>query len=217
MTNKKILVLLAFTVIIALIIYASASLQNTVINSVNSLGDYFRENRILGGLIFFGISVIAVLISPFSSLPLIPSAVLAWGSFLTFFLLFIGWIIGGIATYLAGSYSRDKIIKHFFSLEKIEYYKKRISARSQFWLVFLFRLAIPSEIAGYTLGIIRYQFGKYLLATFLAELPFALFVVYSSSILLSGRLMFFAGIVLVGLIIFYYIYREFNKRIKSNK
>lgn len=217
MDNKKILVFLAVLIAIALILCFSSYLRDVLFNLIGYLGDYLKENKILGGILFVAISAVAVLLSPFSSVPLVPSAIMAWGSFLTFFLLLSGWIIGGIAAYLVGSYSREKIIKRFFSFEKVEYYKKHISPQSQFWLVLFFRLAIPSEIAGYTLGIIRYQFGKYLLATFLAELPFAFFVIYSGSVLLSGRILFFTGVIFILSIAFFFFYREFQKKIKSQK
>ncbi len=184
-------------------------------NSVNYLGSYFGNYPFLGGLVFFGVSVVAVLISPFSSVPLVPSAIMAWGSLTTFFLMLPAWIIGGLLAYYVGSLSREKIIRHFISFEKVDYYKKRISPRSQFWLVLLFRLAIPSEVASYTLGIIRYDFWKYFLITILTELPFALFVIYSGSILVKGEILIFAAIAGVAVIVFYILYHEFNKKLKE--
>ncbi len=205
----------AFVVIIGLIFYASVSAQNALISSVVSIGDYFRENKVWGGFVFIIISTVAVLISPFSSVPLIPSAIMAWGSELTFLLLLPGWIIGGIFAYFIGSFSREKIIKRFVSFKKVEYYKERISARSQFWLVFLFRLTVPSEIASYTLGIIRYHFWKYFLATILTEIPFALFVVYSGSVLLSGKILYFGAVVLAGAAALYFLYRKVQRKIEK--
>lgn len=215
MNYRKYLTILAFAIIIGLVIYASAELQGNIINSVNYLGGYFRDHVVLGGLIFFGISMVSVLISPFSSIPLVPSAIMAWGSLATFFLMFPAWIIGGILAYYVGLLSGKKIIKRFISFEKVEYYRACISTRSQFWLVFLFRLAIPSEVAGYTLGIIHYDFWKYLLITIFTELPFALVVIYSGSILIKGKILIFAAVAGIAAIIFYVLYREFNKKLKN--
>ncbi|MFH1956183.1 MAG: hypothetical protein ABIJ28_00850, partial [Patescibacteria group bacterium] len=103
----------------------------------------------------------------------------------------------------------------FVSLEKVEYYKQKISARSQFFLVLLFRLAIPSEVAGYTLGIVQYNFSKYIIATFLAELPYAFFVVYLSAVLVSGRISLFIGVVILGIILFFLLCRYFQKKLKK--
>lgn len=214
MGNRKIFALLAVLFFVALILLSSSLLQDLLFSSIDFLGEYFKENKALGIIIFFVFSAVSVLLSPFTSVPFVPSAIMAWGNFLTFLILFLGWVTGGVFAYLVGSFSREKIIKKIFSFGKIERYKKRISPQTQFWLVLLFRLAIPSEIAGYTLGIIRYQFKKYLLATFLAELPFAFFVIYSSSVLLSGEILLFAGILLAGTIVFFLLYRAFHKKIK---
>jgi uncharacterized membrane protein YdjX (TVP38/TMEM64 family) len=215
MSFNKIVTILAFVIIIGLVIYASTEAQGAIIKSVDLLAGYFLAHKIAGAIIFFAISAVAVLISPFSSVPLIPSAVLAWGKTPTLALLLCGWMAGGIVAYYLGSYSRERIMKNFVSLERVEYYKNRISGRTQFWLVVLFRLAIPSEVAGYTLGIVRYEFKKYLLATFVVELAVALASVYSSSILLSGRITLFLGILLVVVIVLYLSYFTFQKKIKK--
>lgn len=207
----------AFAIIFGLMFYASSSAQNALVKYAGSIGDYFRENRILGGFIFTFVSAAAVLLSPFSSVPLVPSAIMAWGNFLTFWFLYLGWIIGGIVAYFVGSFFRERIIKRFITLEKVEYYKERISANSQFWLVLLFRLAIPSEAASYTLGIIRYHFWKYLIITILTEIVFALFVVYSGAILLSGKILYFGAVLLAGGAAVYFLYRYVQHRLKKQK
>jgi uncharacterized membrane protein YdjX (TVP38/TMEM64 family) len=215
MDQKKLISILALVVIVGLAIYGSSALQGNIVHSVNYLGDYFKGHPFLGGLIFFVISFFAVLLSPFSSVPLVPSAIMAWGSFITFSLILPAWILGGTVAYYLGLLSREKIIRHFISFGKVDYYKIRLSPKSQFWLVFLFRLAIPSEIAGYTLGIIRYDFWKYLLVTLLTELPFAIFVVYSGLILVKGEIFLFGIIALAAAAVFYFTYREFSKRLKK--
>jgi uncharacterized membrane protein YdjX (TVP38/TMEM64 family) len=213
MGYKKIITLVAFVILIGLVVYASSELQNHILNSVNYLGGYFRNHLFLGGLIFFAISVVSVLISPFSSVPLIPSAIMAWGSFLTLSLLFPAWVVGGILAYFIGSLTQEKILKRFISFEKVEYYKKRISPRSQFLLVFIFQTVTPSEISSYTLGIIRYDFEKYLAVIVLSDLLFAFFIVYATSALISGKIFLFAGVILLGSVVFYLVYREFQKKI----
>lgn len=205
----------AFAVIVGLMFYASSAAQNALVKYAGDIGNYFRLNPVWGGLIFTFVSAAAVLLSPFSSVPLAPSAIMAWGSFLTFWLLYFGWIIGGVIAYFIGSFFSERIIKRFIPLEKVEYYKERISARSRFWLVLLFRLAIPSEAASYTLGIIRYNFWKYLAVTILTEIIFALFVVYSSAILLSGKILYFAAVLLAGGAVLYFLYCFIQRRIKK--
>lgn len=210
-------ILFLFALIIILIIFFSYYFQDFILTSIENLSDYFQKNKFFGMFLFIGISSLSILLSPFTSVPLVPSAILAWGNFLTFLLLIVGWTIGSVFAYYIGSYSRKKIIKHFTSFNKIEYYKKTMSSHSQFWLVLFFRLAIPSEIASYTLGIIRYDFVKYLIITLFAELPFAFFVVYSSSALVNKKILIFISIVILGGSCFYLLYRAFRKKINNGK
>ncbi|MFA4817174.1 MAG: VTT domain-containing protein [Parcubacteria group bacterium] len=215
MKRKTTLRVAAFAVILGLMFYASSEAQSALVKYADSIGAYFRANAILGGIIFIAVSALAVLLSPFSSVPLVPSAIMAWGNFTAFWLLYLGWIIGGVIAYFVGSFFSEKIIKRFIPLEKVDYYRERISANSQFWLVFLFRLAIPSEAASYTLGIIRYDFWKYFAVTILTEIVFALFVVYSSAILLSGKILYFSAVILAGGAVLYFLYRYVQRRIKK--
>ncbi|OGI23416.1 MAG: hypothetical protein A3E91_03615 [Candidatus Moranbacteria bacterium RIFCSPHIGHO2_12_FULL_40_10] len=143
------------------------------------------------------VSTLAVIISPFSSLPLVPSAIMVWGNFVTFIFLVAGWFLGAWLGYLLGGWAGRKILKRWWNFEKVEYYKRKISPRAQFWLVFLFRLAIPSEVTGITLGIIRYHPGKYLLITFLTELPFAFAAVYLGGTLAEGNFLAFAVMIIL--------------------
>jgi len=101
------------------------------------------------------------------------------------------------------------------SSHKVEAYKKRIPEKAQFWVVLLFRLAIPAEITGYTLGIIRYPFGKYLLASFLSEIPFALLLVYSSQALIEKEMIWFLSLVSIGVLIISVAYLIFKNKLKK--
>jgi uncharacterized membrane protein YdjX (TVP38/TMEM64 family) len=215
MNTRRIIALVIFAVIISAVIYVASMAQSVALGSIDTIGAYLEAHRILGIFIFFGISVLAVLVSPLSSVPIVPSATLAWGGLITLGLLVPAWMVGAVFAYYIGAYSREKIIRRFVSFEKVEYYKKRISPRTQFWLVLLFRIAVPSELAGYTLGIVRYDFKKYLLATFLVELPVALVVIYSSSFLLSGRLLIFSEIIIGAILVFYIAYLILKKQIEK--
>lgn len=52
-------------------------------------------------------------------------------------------------------------------------YERRFRERVGFGSVLLFQLALPSEIPGYVLGIVRYPLGKYLAALAIVEVPYA--------------------------------------------
>ncbi len=51
-------------------------------------------------------------------------------------------------------------------------FEERITRRASFGFVLLLQLALPSEIPGYVLGLVRYPPGRYLAALAIAELPY---------------------------------------------
>ena len=83
-----------------------------------------------------------------------------------------------------------------------------------FPLLLLFRLAMPSE-TGYVFGLFRYDFCRYLLITFLAELPFAILIVYGSDAFIQTNWWSFAILFLVGVAIIALAYRLFIRRFEE--
>ncbi|MBU4455480.1 VTT domain-containing protein, partial [Patescibacteria group bacterium] len=194
--NKKILFTVLSVIIIAFVFWSSVTLQSLFYDSVGFLGKYIEQNRILGILIFMGLAAVSALFSPFSSVPLIPAGIMIWGGNIVFFLLTSGWLLGDLIAYSIGRFARRAVISRFVPQEKLDYYKEIISKKARFWFVLLFRFALPSEITGYALGIMRYHFGKYLLVTVLVEIPFAFLTVYSGEAFVKGNLLLFTSLVL---------------------
>ncbi|PIR69719.1 MAG: hypothetical protein COU47_01380 [Candidatus Niyogibacteria bacterium CG10_big_fil_rev_8_21_14_0_10_46_36] len=186
-------------ILIGVIFWSSGFLQSVFAEAQNFIETYIHESPILAVLVFVMLAVVAVVVSPFSSAPLVPLVIPAWGESLTIVLLVSGWLIGGIIIYFIGSALREPFLSHTGTTEKIEYYKSHISGRAQFGLVVLFRFAIPSEIAGYVLGIVRYHFGKYVIATITYEIFSATTLVYLSDAFLAGNPFYF--IVMLGVML----------------
>jgi len=198
---KKWLITLGFMVFFGAIFFAFAGFQQFLIERAEIIAIFIKNHEISGAIFFVFLNTLSVIFTFFSSFPLVPLALVAFGDIPTLIYLIIGWMLGGIISYFIGLFAGNKIAKLFLSLDKIDCYKNKISPNSQFWLVLLFRVAVPSEIAGYTLGVIRYHFGKYLIATFLSEFPFALLATYSSEALVERRFISFASTVIAGLLI----------------
>ncbi len=213
--NKKILITVLFFIIIAFVFWSSAALQDLFYGSVDYLEKYTDQNRTLGIIIFMGLAAVSALFSPFSSAPLIPAGVVIWGSGIVFFLLASGWLIGDLIAYLIGRFARRAIVTRFVPQEKLDYYKEMISKKARFWFVLLFRFALPSEITGYALGIIRYHFGKYLLATVLVEAPFAYLAVYSGEAFVKGNAVLFVSLILFTTAVIYLTLYYFRKKLKK--
>ncbi|MBU4256798.1 VTT domain-containing protein [Patescibacteria group bacterium] len=213
--NKKILFTVLSVIIIAFVFWSSVTLQSLFYDSVGFLGKYIEQNRILGILIFMGLAAVSALFSPFSSVPLIPAGIMIWGGNIVFFLLTSGWLLGDLIAYSIGRFARRAVISRFVPQEKLDYYKEIISKKARFWFVLLFRFALPSEITGYALGIMRYHFGKYLLVTVLVEIPFAFLTVYSGEAFVKGNLLLFTSLVLFSAAVIYLTLYYFKKKLKD--
>jgi uncharacterized membrane protein YdjX (TVP38/TMEM64 family) len=125
----------------------------------------------------------------------IPLAVYVWGNALSLLLLWVGWILGGAAAYGIARYLGRPVVRWLTdrALGRIERY---LGPKTPFRFVLLFQLGLPSEIPGYVLGLVKYPFGKYMLALAIAELPYTVATVYLGAGFIDAR----SGVVLaVGL------------------
>ena len=87
-----------------------------------------------------------------------------------------------------------------------------ISSRAPFSLVLLFQLAMPSELPGYLLGLVKYRFPKYLLALGLGELPYAVGTIYLGASFVERRTLALIGFGLVGALFILLVLRTFHRR-----
>ena len=142
------------------------------------VGETIREAPVWGAVIFFFASAASVLFLFLSSVLLVPSAILAWGKWLTFLLLSAGWLCGWMATYAIGRIFRDRA----FVEKKLsdQHIKNSIflSGKLPFSFVLIVVSSLPAEITGYALGAVRYPFWSFFLALVLVEIPFAFLLVF---------------------------------------
>ncbi|MFA6954639.1 MAG: VTT domain-containing protein [Thermoanaerobaculia bacterium] len=126
-----------------------------------------------GVVVFILFSALSAMLAFLSSAVLVPFGVYVWGANLTFFLLWVGWLLGGVAAYGVGRLLGRRVVMWLIDPDKLRRYEGRLSKEASFPLVLLFQLALPSEIPGYLLGLLRYPFWLYVAALAIAELPFA--------------------------------------------
>lgn len=212
-SSKIILRTIGLILIVAAFLFVVSVLERQFLRYIGPISSFLMAHDVLGIVLFILISVLLVLISPFSNWPLVPPAVAVWGSFMTFLMLLAGWFLGSLLAYTLGRYFGEKFFRRHYSFKKIDYYKKKISLGTQFGLVVLFRFAIPSEIASYTLGIIGYEVKRYLLATLLVEIPFAFAAIYLSYTLVTGNFYVYVIIVLAIVALIALASYEFNKKL----
>lgn len=126
-----------------------------------------------GVVVFILFSALSAMFAFLSSAVLVPIGVYVWGATLTFVLLWVGWLLGGVTAYAIGRYLGRRVVVWLVDPDKLRRYEGRLSKSARFPIVLLFQLALPSEIPGYLLGLLRYPFWLYVGALAIAELPFA--------------------------------------------
>tara|TARA_Y100000310_G_scaffold342172_1_gene444131 strand:- start:2669 stop:3322 length:654 start_codon:yes stop_codon:yes gene_type:complete len=216
--RKEVIYTAITVIIIAIIFWSSVSLQDFFFDLVEVAQIYIEANPTMGMLAFLGLAAAGAILSPFSSVPIVPFVIPIWGEVLTFTLLTIGWLIGGLLAYVVGRYAGYPLMKKFFSFDKVEELKQELPKRSSFLLVLLFRLATPSEITSYFLGVIRFRFWQYFWATLISEFVFAVLTIYLSDAVIEKDPILLALwlAVLVGIMLgTYYYYKKIRKRTRN--
>ncbi len=146
---------------------------------------------VLGMLIFVLLAMISAMVAFFSSAVVAPVAIYAWGDVVTLVLLWLGWLLGGIVSFFIGRYLGRGFVGMIVNEQKIKGWEHELGSRARFSHILLFQAAVPSEIPGYVLGILRYRFTLYLAALAITELPYAIATVYLGESFLEGESMIF--------------------------
>jgi uncharacterized membrane protein YdjX (TVP38/TMEM64 family) len=178
------LVLGAATLLLAFLSY-SATFRNFMEAANNWAKDIMNAHPVTGAAVFFLFSAVSAM--PFtSSAVLVPSANLVWGKFVTFLLLWGGWLAGAIAAFGIGNRARPLLISLGYK-DTLEEYQQFASKRMKFWAALLFCIAVPSEVPGVLFGGVRYPFLKFLGAMAIAEAIYAFGLVIAGEKLVAAK------------------------------
>jgi uncharacterized membrane protein YdjX (TVP38/TMEM64 family) len=199
------------------LIWSSVTFQNLFAKIVPIFESLAHRDATFSIFVFLGLGVLSTMLSSFSSVPLVPIAVIVWGKNLTALLLFVGWILGDMIAYSIGYWAGHPILEKFAPTEKIDYWRKKIPPNAEFKLVFFFIMSMPSEIPNYTLGTLRYSFIRYFLVIALGELIFAYLTAYAGQALVQKNFLLFIGAVGLLLIFFSYAFYLFSKYLRERK
>ncbi len=171
---------------------------------------------VAGKLLFVLMALASAMLAFFSSAILTPIGIYAWGSTETFFLLWIGWLLGGMVSFLVGRYLGRSVVSALLGESRLSSWETQVGQHTKFIHILLFQAAVPSEIPGYVLGILRYRFPFYLAALAIAELPYALGTVYLGESFLKGESLVFVAIgaaaILVSVIAFQALIRMTRRK-----
>jgi len=186
--------MLGVAVILALFVFLSfiATSYKSEINILAERGGAF------GIIAYVFITILAIVIAPISTVPLIPIASGLWGWFMAAILSIIGWAIGAqIAFHLARRFGKPLVAK-LISIEKLTRFEKRFSKEHMFWAVVFLRMTIPVDILSYAIGLFsNMKSSIYFFATLIGITPFAFVIAYAGTLTVWLQLTVFLVVVII--------------------
>ena len=140
--------------------------------------------------IYVLIFIIAVVIAPINSEPLLPIASQAWGWMTARSLTLVGWTLGSVIAFLIARRYGLAFLQRFVSLGKIRQFEKLIPQEHVFWSIVFLRMTVQVDFLSYLLGLFtRISTKKYFLATFIGLAPFAFLLAYLGELPFSYQLL----------------------------
>ena len=152
----------------------SAGLHQQIVRLVELSEPVITRHPVGGAFLFVGLAALSAVLVFFSSILLVPFGVHVWGEAVCFLLLWAGWFLGGILTYLIGRRFGWPVVRWILSERVATEYRARIPRSRSFLPVLLVQLALPSDAVGYLCGLAHVPPLVYLGALAAAELPYAL-------------------------------------------
>lgn len=198
------------------LVIASDGLHASLLRTLAAGADLIGERPVLGAVVFVVLSAVSAMLAFFSSAVLVPVALATWGKGLTLVLLWTGWTLGGAAAYAVGRFLGRPAVTTFLTAATLARYEDKISRHAPFGLVVLFQLALPSEIPGYVLGLVRYRFWRFLAALMLAELPYALGTLYLGASFMERQPWMLVALGVAGALLMAFAIFALRKRLRTS-
>jgi uncharacterized membrane protein YdjX (TVP38/TMEM64 family) len=181
------IVIVGVLIVVAGLVAASDTLHDRTADIIVWFEGAIAQAPVLGMVLFVLLAMVSAMVAFFSSAIFSPIAIYAWGKAGTFVLLWLGWLLGGILSFCIGRFLGRSVVGMIIDEQKIAGWERELGARSRFIHILMFQAAVPSEIPGYILGILRYRFILYLAALAITELPYAIATVYLGESFLQGE------------------------------
>jgi uncharacterized membrane protein YdjX (TVP38/TMEM64 family) len=161
--------------------------HHAILRIAQAVQDVASDHPVWAIVMVLLFAALSAMLAFVSSAVIAPFVANTWGTPLACLLLWAGWLLGGVLSYTVGRYLGRPVIRQLASPSLLARYEERISRRTPFGMVLLFQLALPSEIPGYLLGLVRYRFARYVLSLGLAELPYAVATVFLGTGIVERR------------------------------
>jgi uncharacterized membrane protein YdjX (TVP38/TMEM64 family) len=168
-------------------IAASEALHGALMGVLEESKAVVTQRPVAGALLFAALAAVSAMVAFVSIAVLAPVAVYTWGAPVSIALLWAGWIAGGATAYCIARFLGRPIVRWVTANAVLVRLERRVTRTAPFLFVLLLQLALPSEIPGYLLGLVRYPFWRYLAAVALGELPYALATVYLGATFVEAR------------------------------
>lgn len=194
---------LALVILIAAlaVVMSSDTLHSALLGVFEDAKVIILRYPVAGAVLFILLSALSAMVAFMSSAILIPVALVVWGRNLVFVFLWVGWILGGVCSYLLARHLGRPAVTRLFSRNAVTRTEAWAGPQTGFGLVLLFQLAVPSEIPGFVLGLARYPLSRYLAALTIAELPFAIGAIYLGAGFLERRTLLLVAVGSAGLLL----------------
>jgi uncharacterized membrane protein YdjX (TVP38/TMEM64 family) len=179
--------LLAGACVVLAALASSSTAHDLILRVLGATQATIERHALLGAVAFVVFAAISAMLAFVSVAVVVPAAVVAWGAPTSIGLLWLGWILGGVATYFVGRYLGRRAASWLTAERGLRRLEQHLTPDTPLWLIGLLQLALPSEIPGYVLGLVRYPLARYLIALAIAELPFTVATVYLGSSFVAGR------------------------------
>jgi uncharacterized membrane protein YdjX (TVP38/TMEM64 family) len=160
-----------------------------------------QSHQLVGMIAFVALAALSAMFAFLSSTLLVPVAIEVWGPAASAGLLWVGWLLGGLAAYGMGRSLGRPVTRLFVAPGTLDRYEGWIRARASLSRALLIQLAMPSDAAGYLFGIVRFPLLRFSAGLALAEIPYALGTVYLGVSFLERRLMPLLAVGLLGVLL----------------
>ena len=206
---------LVLACLILALVGTSDDLHRALLDVLAAASKLIAERPVLGAVLFVVLSALSAMLAFVSSAVLVPVALYTWGRTVCAVLLWLGWILGGATAYTLGRWLGRPVVRWLLPTETLDRYEDRLSTETPFGLIVLLQLALPSEVPGYLLGLVRYPLWRYLLALALAELPYAVGTVYLGESFLERRVILLLALGVAGAVFMFVAVRSLHRRLQE--
>jgi uncharacterized membrane protein YdjX (TVP38/TMEM64 family) len=219
MTIRQILqrhiLIVGILIVVVGFITASDTLHDRTEEIIVWTESVISQAPLVGMFLFLLLATISAMVAFFSSAVVAPVAIYAWGKVATFILLWLGWLLGGILSYCISRYLGRTVAGMIVDEQKLKGWEQELGTRARFTHILLFQAAVPSEIPGYVLGILRYSFPLYLAALSITELPYAIATVYLGESFLEGESAVFVLLGIAVIVVAMFLFQGIRKLLRQ--